>query len=407
VPKPTRMSLSVRLLRSPRPVGVVMLLMLGLTFSGCGALGPNEGGFGDNRNWAGEYLRIRLIPEQHPLLGEYSSRDAGVISQHVTWATGAGIDFFAIAWRGPGAWEHETLTDHVLPSAAFDLIDWCILYETPTILAGDPQAEAVPLSLAGRDSLLSHLLLFHDSFFSLPNYLHIGGLPVIIMRQTRKISGDARIALNAVRQAYADSTGGAAFYLVGDEVIWGALGLPAAGRISAMDAITGIDLASLTIHDGYPAGSGLFDDLADLWESYTLTLAGLSEPIPLFPTVMPGFNDRASSDVLNPVITRELTITSTPEGATYRAFWELANTWAGDPAVVLLNSFNGWQEDTQIEYVADNNQPGGTTLPNTSTAGYRYYPYQGLYLDETAVRKGEVMLGAIYEIWYDNQPPGG
>jgi len=388
--------------------GVASAVLIAFASPGCDGLGPDgDGGWGNNRNWAGEYLRVRLLREQHPLLGEYSSRDAGVISQHVTWATGAGIDFFCVAWRGPGTWGHETLTDYLIPDAAFDLIDWCILYETPTILAGDPETGSFGLSLTSRDSLLSHLLLFHDSFFSLPNYLHLGGLPVIVMRQTHKISGDARIALNAVRQAYADSTGGGAFYLIGDEVIWGASAVPNLSRISAMDAVTGIDLATLTIHDGYPAGSGVIEDLADLWESYTQTLAGMDDPIPLIPTVMPGYNDRASSDILRPIITRELTLTLTAEAGTYRAIWDLANTWVGEPAIVLLNSFNVWRQDTQIEYVADNSQSSGTTLPNTATGGYRYFPYQNLYLDETALRKGDVLLGAIYEVWYDNHPPGG
>ncbi len=382
-------------------LGILLLVLL----TTCDGTITNGGGFGNNRNWSGNYLRIKLVPEQHPLLGEYSSRNTGIIQTHVSWAQQAEIDFFAIAWRGLGSWGHETLVDYVLEEPKFDEIEWCILYETPTILGGAPDVSSFSFTLAARDTFLNHLLTFHDEFFSRTNYLHIDGKPVVILRQSRKITGDARLALNAMRIAYSDSTGGESVYLVGDEVIWGAVAPPDRSRISAMDAITGIDLSVLGAHDGYPAGTGFLEDVSLLWQEYATVISELPEAIPLIPTVWPGFNDRAWAGITHPIISREVTGGIESTGATYDQMWLVAGAQASDPAVILLNSFNDWQRDTQIEVLADNGDVNGTTSPTTVTSGIRYFPYANQYIEKTALNKGELLLGAIYEIWYDNQPP--
>lgn len=384
------------------------LLAAGLLLAACGSTGPSDdGGFGANRNWAGKYLRVHLLPRQEPVLGEYSSRDPLVIQQHVTWANRAGIDFFAIPWRGTGSWGHETLADYLVPNASFAGMTWCLIYETPTVLAGSPDASTINLTQAARDTLLQHLLLFRDRFFGLPNYLRLGGRPVIFLRKSRLIAGDARIALNAIRIAYADSTGGESYYLVGDEAIWGAVGAPDASRISAMDAITGIDLAVLPAHNGYPQGTGFVNDLDTMWREYALAGSALDPPVPLFPTVLPGFNDRAAGPSLHPVISRELSAVISRRGGSYEAIWNVAGGRVGSPAVVLLNSFNDWQRDTQIEPVADNGNATGTAVPGNLTAGLRYFPYGSGFVTDTAAHKGLELLGAIYEVWYDNKAPGG
>jgi hypothetical protein len=373
----------------------------------CGGTGPDGEGLGENRNWAGLYLRANLFPRQAPELGEYSSRDPLVISRHATWASEAGIDFFAIPWRGPTSWGHTTLSDYVVDHPSFGSIDWCLIYELPTVMAGYPEASPVNLTLAARDTLLQHLLLFNDEFFWRSNYLHLNGRPVVFMRQSRRIAGDARIALNAVRIAYSDSTGGSDFYLVGDEAIWGAVGSPNASRISAMDAITGIDLAVLGSHNGYALGTGFVTDLGGVWQEYSLAGAALDPQVPLIPVVLPGYNDRASTAAVRPVISREMSSTATQQGGTYNAVWGVSSQYVGTPAVVLLNSFNDWQRETQVEPVADNSDLNGTTTPGTFTGGMRYFPYEEAFLTATSSNKGIVLLGAIYEVWYDDSPPTG
>lgn len=385
-----------------------MLIGSILLIGGCGGTGPsNDRDLGNNLNWAGSYVRSHLIPYQEPELGEYSSRSATIIQQHVAWAQEAKIDFFAVRWHGYDTYGHTTLVDHVLTEPSFDAMRWCILYEMPFILTGDPEASVINLSMAYRDTLLSHLLDFRSSFFSMSNYLHFNGNPVIILRQSRKIVGDPRIALNAIRQAYADSTGGETYYLIGDEAVWGSISIPNTNRIRAMDAITGLDLGILVAHDGYPQATGFINDLTIVWQTYAEASQGFETTVPLFPMVWPGFNDAASSQISHPVIAREMSTRTTQGGSTYEQMWSVANGNTGDPAVVLLNSFNAWQHDTQIEPVADNSSSSGTALPTTITGGVRYFPYLESFVEATAALKGNVLLGAIYEVWYDSQPPSG
>ncbi len=382
-------------------------LMAAAALTTCSPVSPDGGGgYGSNRNWAGQYLRIHLVPEQGPLLGEYSSRNPTVIAQHVIWAQTAGIDFFAIPWRGEESWGHTTLADYLVGDSSFEQIDFCILYETPTLLGGGPDTTPVNLTLENRDLFLHHLLRLRELFFDQANYLHLDGRPVVILRQSRRLAGEVRIALNALRVAYADSTGGESLYLIGDEVTWPGIAPPSGERITALDAITGLDLGNFGGHDGYPTGTGLMTDLSAMWQQYALFAAGLSPPVPLFPSVLPGWNNRLHKP-LQPVIPRQLSSGAANHTGTYDGFWGAADTAVGTPAVVLLDSFNDWQRDTQIEPTADNGDANGTIVPTSLTGGRRYFPYQEGFIDATSANKGILKLGAIYEVWYDAQPPSG
>jgi hypothetical protein len=146
-------------------------------------------------------------------------------------------------------------------------------------------------------------------------------------------------------------------------------------------------------------------DLTTMWQEYAATSLALDPPVPLFPMVWPGFNDRTVTSVVHPVIPRELTSTATRQGGTYNEMWTIANQEVDSPAVVILNSFNDWRHDTQIEPIADNGDANGTTIPSTATGGFRYFPYQTSLVNVTPLRKGNVLLGAIYEVWYDDAPP--
>ena len=160
-------------------------------------------------------------------------------------------------------------------------------------------------------------------------------------------------------------------------------------------------------HDGYPQATGFINDLKTVWQTYSAATLGLETNVPLFPMVWPGFHDASSSQISHPVIAREMSTGTKQGGTTYEQMWDAANGNTGDPAVVLLNSFNAWQHDTQIEPVADNSNIFGTSMPTTITGGVRYFPYLESFVEATAANKGNVLLGAIYEVWYDNQPPSG
>ena len=63
-----------------------------------------------DRHWQEGYVAM-------PLLGEYDMTDPVVIDQHIDWATGHGIDFFAASWWGQNSFEDKVLRTH-LPAAS-------------------------------------------------------------------------------------------------------------------------------------------------------------------------------------------------------------------------------------------------------------------------------------------------
>ncbi len=97
------------------------------------------------------------------------------------------------------------------------------------------------------------------------------------------------------------------------------------------------------------------------------------------PGVSPGYNDRAVRFERNNIgLSRRLTAGSEP-GTLFIAQLEQAR-YLVDPAMgnlLLVNSFNEWHEDTQIEPVVG--EP--TNLPLNLTNGLQYEGYGELYLN--------------------------
>ena len=70
-----------------------------------------------------------------PLLGKHDTTDPIVVNKHIDWATGHGIDFFAVSWPGLRSWlskrPHmiENLENGLLKSSLIDQIKFVIFFE--------------------------------------------------------------------------------------------------------------------------------------------------------------------------------------------------------------------------------------------------------------------------------------
>ena len=169
-------------------------------------------------------------------------------------------------------------------------------------------------------------------------------------------------------------------YIIGDHVFGDSPDLTKPdNRFLMLDAVTNYDVYGSMGRPIKYAGAKAVDDYyreQEKWRSLAI-MNGCR----YIPATSPGYNDRGvrlQND--HPPLSRKLTVTA-EEGSLFKYQLEKALPLV-DPLVdnlVLVNSFNEWHEDTQIE-------PAGpiesvASLPVILTGGLQYEGYGELYLD--------------------------
>jgi len=341
------------------------------------------------RNFAGgKYLRAKLNPPQQPLLGEYSSSSPAVVAQHITWATESGIDFFTLDWW-PSAPDRNALIDQVV-LAAPNIADirFCIFYELGD-LGYDVDSGFLLFDESRVERFLADMDQIATRYFGHPSYLKVEGRPVIVLYVTRTTAGLFSEAMSQFRSRMAAR--GINPYVIGDEIFWsvarddgkGYTTEPQRGRIGLFDALTAYNLYDSTrpSQKGYGASSTYLSDSRALYERYREAVPDT----PLVPLAFPGYNDRGVRlEADHWAIPREWG-PGAGEG-TFFAEWLDRFTLPLIDArlpMMLITSWNEWNEDTEIE-------PAAETAPTTTdtsasgttyTQGYQYQGYGRRYLD--------------------------
>jgi glycoprotein endo-alpha-1,2-mannosidase len=348
----------------------------------------------------GTYLRARLDPAQKPLLGEYSSASAGVVEQHIAWASQAGITFFALDWW-PGSPAHnEAIDTTVFAARSVSSLRYCIFYELGA-LGYDADSGTTSFDQATSDRFLADMSEIASRYFRHPRYLQVAGRPVIILYVTRTATGRFPEAMARFRARLSEL--GFDPYVIGDEIYWtvarqdgaGETAEPQLGRIALFDAITSYNLYDPMrgMQSGYGASSTLLSDAHSLYDFYRT----LAPRTPVIPLAMPGYNDRAFRlDEGHPAIPREWA-PGAGEGSFFEMWLELFALPMLDPRLpmLLVTSWNEWSEDTAIEpaaqapaTVSDRSRSG-----SDFTQGYRYEGYGTRYLqilrDKLAARSAD------------------
>jgi hypothetical protein len=159
-----------------------------------------------------------------PLLGEYRSDDPIVMSKHIDWATGHGIDGFLVSWMG---YEYEDLKyfDDNLKllfnnSLSKDVLI-AILYESPGRLktTGNPNApwEKDVSASQNLQTLLFDLEYISKIYFGKENYFRINSRPVVYIYDSAAFIGDVETAINKLRD-HVKNVAGYELYLISDHV---------------------------------------------------------------------------------------------------------------------------------------------------------------------------------------------
>jgi archaellum component FlaC len=157
-----------------------------------------------------------------PLLGEYRSDDPIVMSKHIDWATGYGIDGFLVSWTGYEYGDLRYFDDNFKlflnnPLSKDVLI--AILYESPGRLrtTGNPNApwEIDASSPENLQTLLSDFEYLSKTYFEKGNYYRINSKPVVYIYGSAGFIGDMEAAINKLREHVKDSAG-YELYLISD-----------------------------------------------------------------------------------------------------------------------------------------------------------------------------------------------
>jgi hypothetical protein len=336
----------------------------------------------------GRYLRARLRPAQRPRLGEYSSSSAATVEQHIAWASSSGIDFFTLDYWPTAPERNVRIDEAFLAARSVDRIRFCIFYEL-----GDLGYDAAT-GFTVFDGPAIHRFV-HDMediarrYFLHPRQLRIDGRPVIVLYISRTATGRFTEAMLHFRGRMSQL--GFDPFVIGDEVFWvaaredgsGTTDEPQRGRIALFDAITAYNLydSSRPSHAGYGAKSALLPEAHALFARYREA----APEVPLIPLALPGYNDRATRpEAGHYVIPRQWAA-----GAGEASFFD---EWLRgfalpqlDPRLpmLLITSWNEWNEDTAIEPVAAA-PPTASDVSESGhayTQGFRYSGYESRYLE--------------------------
>jgi hypothetical protein len=223
-------------------------------------------------------------------------------------------------------------------------------------------------------------------YFDHPNYYRINGRPVLVIYLTRKLTGEELLddVVPIIRSKCPN------VFIIGDQV-WGS---PPGSSLLYLDGVTNYDwygnvgrpqyVGQARVNDYY-AKSAAWKEYARIHNTYFI------------PAVSPGFNDRGVRlDKNRTAMSRRLDI-NMPEGTLFAA--QLLNaTQLLDPGVdslMLVNSFNEWHEDTQLEPCV-----GITTRdPYLYTQGVEYVGYDTLYLDILATYTTRLLTCQMDSTW--------
>jgi hypothetical protein len=328
-------------------------------------------------------LRGHLVPPQPPVLGAYSNRNSDTIASHIDQSHRGNIDFWALSWWGPQSAENTTIRTSILNHPRRAELRYAIHYES----TGRLGAFANP----NFNNLIPDFRYLATNYFQDPNYLKIDGRPVVFMYVTRayfnsQASRDAVASLRTAIQAefHVDP------FIVGDD-LFGSVNLQ---RAMLWDAITDFDVYGTSMQSQGSTSAAL-SHLTGVYDGALQSLAPTN--VAFIPTASPGFND-SGVRTGHPAAPRYMEDDpNSKEGDVFARMLNEVVVPRTDPRaddILMINSFNEWHEDTQIEptIVArrTNADDSGT---QRYTEGHFYEGYGNLYLDILATATKPTVAG--------------
>lgn len=317
-----------------------------------------------------ETVRAHTTPNtQLPVAGtQYNSRNANVIAEHIDQSHLGNISMWSMSWWGPNSFEDTTIRNHILPHARSSELSYTVHYESTGRLGsfGSPN----------YSNLIPDFRHLADNVFSDPNYMRIDGRPVVVMYLSRVYFDDATgaAALTSLRNTI-QAEYGYDPYIIGDHLFNNVAAGPA-----NVDAITSFDVYGQVFKDGV-VNQAKINQLNNIYSNAQAVANNAG--VDFVPGVAPGYNDKA-------VRAGNLPAARYFPGEEFGSVFEamlndaaLPNTDADINDLILVNSFNEWHEDTQIEasVVGPATNTDDTSTGMELTVGRFYEGYGTRYLD--------------------------
>ncbi len=307
--------------------------------------------------WENDYVRSLLVPPQPPLLGHYDSRDPEVLRQHIAWMETFGIDFFISGGWTRMAWSTSVLLD-LMPLLSDSPVKFAWL-----LRLGRYDNDGIFIDQRDIDSLQVEFDWAADHLFAHPSYLMHDGKHVVFVNASAAMTGPFQSGFDAIRQAMRDR--GFELFLIADDVRWG---LPNDAHFGIFDGVLEYQPLGQEHHYGHPRDTGYLGDLSVRtaeWEHFARSRGRL-----FVPTVLPGINRRTLAGSRSGIPRQRYP--GAPSTSTLEDFIRVMRPFV-DPEtrMIVINSFNRWQYDTQIEPIslaAPTNQDASGT--GNYTEGY-------------------------------------
>eukprot|EP00542_Grammatophora_oceanica_P014809 CAMPEP_0194028300 /NCGR_PEP_ID=MMETSP0009_2-20130614/2309_1 /TAXON_ID=210454 /ORGANISM="Grammatophora oceanica, Strain CCMP 410" /LENGTH=831 /DNA_ID=CAMNT_0038667649 /DNA_START=26 /DNA_END=2521 /DNA_ORIENTATION=+ len=343
---------------------------------------------------------VREVMGHEPTLGEYDDRDPEVIAQHLAWSRDANIRLWVTSWWGPGSREDTTTLNNILTHPELGDHQIALFYETTGLIKhANTNRENVNKVVTDTTKYIC------ENYFSHPNYYTMdGGRPVLAMYLTRLVElwGGGLLEEIVLLMRSTAAEYGYNIYIMGDH----AFKEPKRGNdivgLKVLDAVFNYD-----VYGSIPNKIHAGEDGVETYQRHQRLWKDLAEQnnCDYIPVVAPGYNDRAvRMEKDHPPVSRRLTADS-PHGSLFEALLRVMLPMTTEPTnrMILVNSFNEWHEDSQIEPAVGTD----TTEPEEYTMGVDYIGYGTLYLEilrQMTVNYDE-MVTAIYRVQSSDRDP--
>jgi glycoprotein endo-alpha-1,2-mannosidase len=328
---------------------------------------------GENFHNGDGYIRNQLTPPQAPALGEYDDSKASTIAQHLKWSRQANIGLWVTSWWGPNLMEDSNTRDVIMEHEDLGDMKIALHYETMGRIEHNETSKVTDLSRVPDD--INYIC---QRFFSHPNYYRIDGRPVLVVYLTRLLEEWQVLEETLLLIRNAANQCGQNVFIIGDHVYGDAPNTSETiDAFSQLDAVTNYDVFGGMGRPMKYAGIDSVDDYYNeqqKWRHHAI-MSGCR----YIPATSPGYNDRGVRLLENhPPLSRRLSLIS-EEGSLFRYQLQKALPLVDKRVdnLILVNSFNEWHEDTQIEPAVGDT----ASFPVQLTAGLQYEGYGELYLN--------------------------